>query len=141
MVGALHAPLVAYARRQILAVSETKFYKGSCVPSESLDIPQLFSFPRPGQERASQFQRPKPKCVELPVTPGKEPAGHPQRPQEHETDPTHDKIPLHTFLCNEGLVQKPLEPLQQGQHVSVQPPPPPPPSVSYEKAWKATGGC
>eukprot|EP00884_Botryococcus_braunii_P005792 jgi/Botrbrau1/15213/Bobra.0149s0068.5 len=38
-----------------------------------------------------------------------------------ETDPTNDKISLHIFLSNDGLVQKPLEPLQQGQRISMQP--------------------
>eukprot|EP00884_Botryococcus_braunii_P017750 jgi/Botrbrau1/4659/Bobra.33_2s0030.1 len=38
-----------------------------------------------------------------------------------ETDPTHNKISLHIFSSNDGLVQKPLEPLQQGQRISMQP--------------------
>jgi hypothetical protein len=38
-----------------------------------------------------------------------------------ETDPTNDKISLHILLSNDGLVQKPLEPLQQGQRISLQP--------------------
>jgi hypothetical protein len=38
-----------------------------------------------------------------------------------ETDPTNDKISLHIFLSNDGSVQKPLEPLQQGQRISMQP--------------------
>ena len=39
----------------------------------------------------------------------------------NETDPTNDKISLHIFLSNAGLVQKPLQPLQQGQRISMQP--------------------
>jgi hypothetical protein len=38
-----------------------------------------------------------------------------------ETDPTNDKISLNILLSNDGLVQKPLEPLQQGQRISMQP--------------------
>jgi hypothetical protein len=39
-----------------------------------------------------------------------------------ETDPTNHKISLNILLSNDGLVQKPLEPLQQGQRISMQPP-------------------
>jgi hypothetical protein len=53
-----------------------------------------------------------------------------------ETDPTNHKISLNILLSNEGLVQKPLEPLQQGQRISMQPP-----KCFKAKAWKATGGC
>jgi hypothetical protein len=41
--------------------------------------------------------------------------------RNNETDPTNNKISLNILLSNEGLVQKPLEPLQQGQRISMQP--------------------
>ena len=41
--------------------------------------------------------------------------------RNNETDPTHNKVSLHIFLSNDGLVQKPLEPLQQGKRISMQP--------------------
>eukprot|EP00884_Botryococcus_braunii_P009815 jgi/Botrbrau1/18835/Bobra.0868s0002.1 len=58
------------------------------------------------------------------------------RDRNNETDPMHDRTSLHIFLSNGGLIQKPLEPLQQGQRISMQPS-----NCSKEKAWKATGGC
>jgi hypothetical protein len=42
--------------------------------------------------------------------------------RNNETDPTNDKISLNILLSNDGLVQMPLEPLQQGQRISMQPP-------------------
>jgi hypothetical protein len=35
----------------------------------------------------------------------------------NEIDPTQNKVPLHIFLCNDGLVQEPLETLQQGKGI------------------------
>ena len=72
------------------------------------------------QPEQSQPLTPKVQFIKLSHPPSSELAAHCR--SNNETDPTQNKVPLHILLSNDGLVQKPLEALQQGQGIRMQTP-------------------
>ena len=94
----------------------------------------------------SQPLTPKVQFMKLSHPPSSELAAHCR--SNNETDPTQNKVPLHIFLSNDGLVQKPLEALQQGQGIRMQTPkmfqtqkPEMPPAAVVEQARRHSGSA
>jgi hypothetical protein len=75
---------------------------------------------RKDQPEQSQPLTPKVHAIILSDPPSCELAGYCRG--NNETYPTQNKISLYIFLCSDGLVQKPLEALQQGQGTRMQTP-------------------